>query len=125
MPARRGGRRRLGGRAVASRLRARRRARRPTSRRPNADCGHSHAPDPATLGDGFSWRGAAATVVAAGSRPCSGAILVLVFALAQGLFAAGVAATFAMSLGMAITTGALACAAVFAKRLAMRLGARR
>jgi ABC-type nickel/cobalt efflux system permease component RcnA len=88
-----------------------------------AECGHSHAPDPAALGDGFSWRGAVATVLAAGSRPCSGAILVLVFALAQGLFAAGIAATFAMSLGTALTTGALAWAAVFAKTIAMRWAA--
>ena len=86
-------------------------------------CGHSHAPDPAALEAGFSWRGAAATVLAAGSRPCSGAILVLVFALAQGLFAAGVGAVAAMSLGVALTTGALAFAAVFAKRLAMRMAA--
>ena len=86
-----------------------------------AECGHSHAPDPAALGEGFSWRAAATTVLAAGSRPCSGAILVLVFALAQGLFAAGVAATFAMSLGTAVTTGALAWIAVFAKAVAMRL----
>lgn len=88
-----------------------------------AECGHAHAPDPATLGESFSWRGAVTTVLAAGSRPCSGAILVLVFALAQGLFAAGVAATFAMSLGTALTTGALAWAAVFAKAVAMRLAA--
>ena len=47
----------------------------------------------------------------------------LVFALAQGLFAAGIAATYAMSLGVALTTGALALAAVFAKRVAMRLAA--
>ena len=43
---------------------------------------------------------AAGTVIAAGARPCSGAILVLVFALTQGVFAAGVAATFAMALGI-------------------------
>jgi ABC-type nickel/cobalt efflux system permease component RcnA len=88
-----------------------------------AACGHLHAPDAAKLEAGFSWRGAAATVLAAGSRPCSGAILVLVFALAQGLFAAGIAAVAAMSFGVALTTGALAFAAVFVKRLAMRLAA--
>jgi nickel/cobalt exporter len=88
-----------------------------------ADCGHVHAPDPSTLGDGFSWRGAAATTVAAGVRPCSGAILVLTFALAQGLFPAGIAATFAMALGTALTTGALAALAVFARKAAMRLAA--
>jgi nickel/cobalt transporter (NicO) family protein len=85
------------------------------------DCGHVHAPDPQSLGEGFTWRGAAATVFAAGARPCSGAILVLVFALAQGLFLAGVGATLAMALGTAVTTGALAALAVFAKDLALRL----
>jgi ABC-type nickel/cobalt efflux system permease component RcnA len=87
------------------------------------DCGHYHAPDPADLGQNFSWREALLTVVAAGSRPCSGAILVLVFSLAQGMFMAGIAATFAMSLGTAITTGALAALAVLAKGLALRMAA--
>jgi ABC-type nickel/cobalt efflux system permease component RcnA len=84
-------------------------------------CGHFHAPDPRTLGEGFTWGSALATVIAAGSRPCSGAILVLVFSLAQGIFWAGVGATLAMSLGTALTTGALAAMAVFAKSLALRL----
>ncbi|WP_244544412.1 MULTISPECIES: nickel/cobalt transporter [unclassified Beijerinckia] len=83
-------------------------------------CGHFHAPDPKTLGDNFSWGTALLTVVAAGSRPCSGAILVLVFALAQGIFTAGIAAAFAMSIGTALTTGALAAIAVLAKNLALR-----
>jgi nickel/cobalt transporter (NicO) family protein len=87
------------------------------------ECGHIHAPHPSQLGINFSWRGAAATVLAAGSRPCSGAILVLAFALAQNAFPAGVAATFAMALGTALTTGALAFAAVFAKDLAVRFAA--
>ena len=85
------------------------------------NCGHYHAPDPATLGDGFSWREAIPTVVAAGARPCSGAILVLVFALAQGIFLAGVASTVVMALGTAITTAALASLAVLAKGMALRL----
>ena len=85
-------------------------------------CGHVHAPDPAMLGDNFSWRAAGVAVLTAGARPCSGAILVLVFALAQGVFFAGVAAAFAMSAGTAITTGALAAMAVFAKSLALRFG---
>ena len=87
-----------------------------------SDCGHFHMPDPRTLGKkSFSWRDAALTVITAGSRPCSGAILVLVFSLAQGIFWAGVAATFTMALGTAITTGALATMAVLAKDLALRL----
>ena len=86
-----------------------------------AACGHVHMPDPATLGgQTLDWREAAATVLAAGLRPCSGAILVLVFALAQDLFWVGVAATFAMALGTAITTGILASLAVFAKTIAVK-----
>ena len=56
-----------------------------------------------------------------GVRPCSGAILVLVFALAQGLFWAGVTATFLMALGTAITVSVIALIAVSAKGLARRL----
>lgn len=87
------------------------------------DCKHYHAPDPAALGEGFSWREALLTVVAAGSRPCSGAILVLVFALAQGLFLTGMVAVLAMSIGTAVTTGALASLAVLAKGAAVRFAA--
>jgi len=83
-------------------------------------CAHFHAPDPRTLGAGFSWKSALLTMTAAGSRPCSGAILVLVFALAQGIFSAGVFAVAAMSLGTAITTAALASAAVLAKNAAVK-----
>jgi nickel/cobalt transporter (NicO) family protein len=88
-----------------------------------ADCGHVHAIGPRE-GSG-SWQEAAGVVVAAGIRPCSGAIILLVFALAQGVFAAGVAATFAMALGTALTTGALACLSVFAKASALRLASGR
>ncbi len=83
-------------------------------------CAHFHAADPRTLGAGFSWKSAVLTMIAAGARPCSGAILVLVFALAQGIFSAGIFAVVAMSLGTAITTAALASAAVFAKKAAVK-----
>jgi ABC-type nickel/cobalt efflux system permease component RcnA len=85
-------------------------------------CGHVHAPDPRTLDNAnFSWSSALATVVAAGARPCSGAILVLVFSLSQGIYLAGIAATLAMAVGTGLTTGALAATAVFAKSFAERL----
>jgi ABC-type nickel/cobalt efflux system permease component RcnA len=85
-------------------------------------CGHVHAPDPRTLDNAnFSWSSALATIVAAGARPCSGAILVLVFSLSQGIYLAGIAATLAMAVGTGLTTGALAATAVFAKSFAERL----
>jgi len=56
-----------------------------------------------------------------GLRPCSGAIIVLVFALAQGLFWIGVASTFVMGLGTAITVAIVATIAVGARGFAGRL----
>ncbi|HVZ51114.1 MAG TPA: nickel transporter, partial [Pseudolabrys sp.] len=58
--------------------------------------GHAHAPEPAELAGKHWLRRGLSAVVAVGLRPCSGAIIVLVFALAQGLFWIGVASTFAM-----------------------------
>ena len=68
-----------------------------------------------------TWRERAGVVLAAGARPCAGAVLLLVFALSQGVLWAGMLAVLAMALGTALTTTALACLAVFAKRLALRL----
>ncbi|WP_245319728.1 nickel/cobalt transporter [Bradyrhizobium sp. LMTR 3] len=88
-------------------------------------CGHSHGPTPDQLAGPGGWRRGLGTIFAVGMRPCSGAILVLVFSLAQGLFLAGIAATFVMGLGTAITVAAIAVIAVSAKGLAKRLSAGR
>ena len=80
-------------------------------------CGHSHIPSGQALEGDLSWRRTAAIVLAVGIRPCTGAILVLVFALTQGLFWAGVIATFAMAIGTAITVAALTVVAVTARDL--------
>jgi nickel/cobalt transporter (NicO) family protein len=88
-------------------------------------CGHSHGPEPAQLAGPGGWQRGLSAVFTVGIRPCSGAILVLVFALAQGLFWAGIAATFVMGLGTAITVAAIAVIAVSAKGLAQRMTAGR
>jgi nickel/cobalt exporter len=88
-------------------------------------CGHSHGPTPNELAGPGGWQRGLGAIFAVGIRPCSGAILVLVFALAQGLFWAGVAATFVMGLGTAITVATIAVIAVSAKGLARRLSAGR
>src|SRR5215471_14484419 len=84
-------------------------------------CGHSHGPAPEELAGPGGWRRGLAAVLSVGIRPCSGAILVLVFALAQGLFWAGIAATLVMGLGTAITVAIIAVVAVSARDLARRL----
>ena len=82
--------------------------------------GHAHAPEPSELGGRHWFRRGLAAIVAVGLRPCSGAIIVLVFALAQGLFWIGVASTFVMGLGTAITVAAVATLAVSARSFAGR-----
>jgi nickel/cobalt exporter len=84
-------------------------------------CGHSHGPVPTELAGPGGWRRGFGAIFAVGLRPCSGAILVLVFALAQGMFWAGITATFVMGLGTAITVATIAVLAVSAKDLARRL----
>jgi nickel/cobalt exporter len=82
--------------------------------------GHAHAPEPSELKGRDWWKRGLAAIVAVGLRPCSGAIIVLVFALAQGLFWIGVASTFAMGLGTFITVAMIATLAVGARGLAGR-----
>lgn len=86
-----------------------------------AACDHVHMPDADAVSQLKSWREMAGVVLAAGMRPCAGALIVLVFAASQGLFWAGVAAAFAMGLGTALTTSALAAFAVFFKFAALKL----
>lgn len=66
------------------------------------------------------WR-AALAVLSVGIRPCSGAVLVLAFAKAAGVFVAGILATFAMAVGTAITVSSLAVAAFYSRRAALKL----
>ena len=91
--------------------------------RHDENCDHSHGPRVEDLDGEFGWRRAWAAILAVGLRPCTGALLILVFALAQGLVWAGVAATFIMALGTAITVAAIATLAVTAKHLALWLAA--
>src|SRR5262245_2628395 len=90
---------------------------------PGETCDHcDHIVDARKLAGPFSWRKIMAVVFSVGVRPRTGAILVLVFALTQGMFWAGVAATFAMALGTAITVAALATLALGSRELALRFG---
>jgi ABC-type nickel/cobalt efflux system permease component RcnA len=83
--------------------------------------GHSHGPQASELDRDWSVSKAFSIAFAVGIRPCTGAILVLIFAAATGIYWAGIIATFLMALGTAITVSAIACAAVLSKKLALRL----
>jgi nickel/cobalt exporter len=83
-------------------------------------CGHSHAPDPASLEKPLTLARAWSAILAVGIRPCSGAIIVLVFAVSQKLYWAGILSVLVMALGTGITVAALASLAVKAKDWALR-----
>jgi nickel/cobalt transporter (NicO) family protein len=87
----------------------------------DAACDHLHTPPPADLAGPGGWRRGLAAIIAVGLRPCSGAVLVLIFALAQGIFWAGIGATLLIALGTAITVAVIATLAVGARGLAGRI----
>lgn len=88
---------------------------------PDCGCGHSHMPSPQDVQGAWSWRKALPLAISVGIRPCTGALLLLIFALSQGMWWAGVLGTFAMAFGTALTVSVLAALAVSSRDLAERL----
>ena len=78
-------------------------------------CAHGHHDEKA---DG---RSLAAMALAVGIRPCTGAILVLLFALANGMLVVGVLATLAMGLGVALTLSGIGLGAIGLRAVIARL----
>lgn len=87
----------------------------------DCDCGHSHAPDLQIVEQAQGVRGMALAVISMGLRPCSGALIVLVFALSQKVFWAGVLSAYAMGLGTGLTIAILALLATYARSLSQAL----
>jgi|AntAceMinimDraft_1070359.scaffolds.fasta_scaffold00322_30 ABC-type nickel/cobalt efflux system permease component RcnA len=82
----------------------------------DSHCGHTHFPAPEQVAGQLSLRKAWGAILAIGLRPCSGAILVLVFALSQQFFWAGAAAALAMGFGTGLTVAALALTSLTVSR---------
>jgi len=85
------------------------------------DCGHVHMPDATVAAGSLDWRKAWTVVGVTALRPCTGALIVLVFSISQGLYLAGIAATLVMGIGTAITVTLLAILAVSARHTALAL----
>ncbi|MCU6663228.1 nickel/cobalt transporter [Silvania hatchlandensis] len=84
-------------------------------------CGHQHLPTPAQLERGDDWRARLMIILSMGMRPCSGAIMVLLFSKVIGVFSWGVAAALAMASGTALTISSLALLVHSFRQLAVRL----
>lgn len=87
-------------------------------------CNHDHGPDPAIFQRGGR-ASLALAAIGAGIRPCTGAIILLVFALSQRLYGLGAASVIAMAIGTAIGTSVFALMAVKAKHFALWLASGR
>ncbi len=81
-----------------------------------ASCGHAHGPSAEHMERPVSLTSLAAVIGSIGLRPCTGAILVLLFAHVLGVHWAGIAAVLAMSVGTAITVSGLATLSVYARK---------
>lgn len=83
-----------------------------------AECSHNHGPSTDQLRQPLSWKSSAALVLSIGMRPCSGSILVLLFAASIGFYGYGAITVMAVSLGTAITVSALAVLTLLSRKAA-------
>ena len=86
-----------------------------------ASCGHAHTLTGEQVDQATDLRSTIGVILSIGLRPCSGAVLVLVFARFAGIPWAGVMSVLAISLGTAITVSAIALLSVQARKLALSL----
>ncbi|QLK62181.1 nickel transporter [Enterobacteriaceae bacterium Kacie_13] len=88
-------------------------------------CGHQHVPSDKQLQAGGDLRTQIAIVLAMGLRPCSGAIMVLLFAKVIGVYSWGVISAIAMAIGTSLTVSLIGVLVFYSRALAVRLSTRR
>jgi nickel/cobalt transporter (NicO) family protein len=81
---------------------------------------HAEAPPPVTANFGSML----AAAFASGIRPCTGAILVLLFTLSHGIFGIGMLAAFTMAFGVFLVLAAIGIGVIFARNRAGRVSAK-
>ncbi|THB84247.1 nickel/cobalt transporter [Pantoea allii] len=84
-------------------------------------CGHAHLPTPQQINGNVSWKTQLLVVVSMGLRPCSGAIMMLLFAKVIGVYSWGILSAAVMALGTALTISAIGLLVQQARSVAQRL----
>ena len=84
-------------------------------------CGHAHLPTPQQMNGNISWKTQMLVVVSMGLRPCSGAIMMLLFAKVIGVYGWGILSAAVMALGTALTISAIGLLVQQARSVAQRL----
>lgn len=84
-------------------------------------CGHAHLPTPQQMSGNVSWKTQLLVVVSMGLRPCSGAIMMLLFAKVIGVYGWGIVSAAVMALGTALTISAIGLVVQQARSIAQRL----
>ncbi|OON37620.1 nickel transporter [Izhakiella australiensis] len=84
-------------------------------------CGHQHVPDSAQLAQAVTLKTKVLVVLSMGLRPCSGAIMMLLFAKVVNVYWWGVISALVMAVGTALTVSSLALLVQSSRALAIRL----
>ncbi|WP_068717453.1 nickel/cobalt transporter [Vibrio tritonius] len=80
-------------------------------------CGHKHSASPQELNHASTLKEYAAIIASIGIRPCTGAILVLLFANLANVYWLGVASAILMAVGTAFTTSTIALLTVSGRKV--------
>ena len=88
-------------------------------------CGHQHVPNDQQLQAGGDLRTQVAIVLAMGLRPCSGAIMVLLFSKVIGVYNWGVISAITMAIGTSLTVSLIGVLVFYSRALAVKLSATR
>ncbi|WP_043994901.1 nickel/cobalt transporter [Moritella sp. PE36] len=83
-------------------------------------CGHQHVVAPEQINDASSFKEYLAIILSIGIRPCTGAIMVLLFANMLDIYWLGIVSAVVMALGTALTTSTIAIMTITGKQAVRR-----
>lgn len=86
-------------------------------------CGHAHLPSAQQMAGAVNGKTQLLVVISMGLRPCSGAIMMLLFSKVIGVYLWGVLSAAVMAVGTALTISAIGLLVQRSRALAQRLGA--